>query len=126
MLYEQVKELAAEPFKRSTGVKLEIFGVMVEALRQAEKGKRKSGRPSKLSLEDQMLRRARRLPTASALFVKAAQSTSGCARSSWETSPTHFSPCQTCFAPLSGSAARTAYPRWQRAISQVGALHRPQ
>lgn len=55
MEYEQVKKLAAEPFKRLTGVKPETFGVMVKALRQAAAGKRKPGRPSKLSLENQVL-----------------------------------------------------------------------
>lgn len=55
MLHEQVKELPAEPFKRLTGVKPETFSVMVEALRAAAKGKRKAGRPSKLSFEDQVL-----------------------------------------------------------------------
>ncbi len=55
MFYEQVKSLALEPFKRLTGVKLETFKVMVEALREAERRKRKSGRPSKLILEDQLL-----------------------------------------------------------------------
>ena len=55
MFYEQVKELAEEPFKRLTGVKPETFTVMVEALREAAGKKRKSGRPSKLSVEDQVL-----------------------------------------------------------------------
>ena len=55
MFYEQVKELTAEPFKRLTGVKPETFKVMVEALREAAGKKRKSGRPSKLSLENQVL-----------------------------------------------------------------------
>lgn len=55
MFYEQVKDLASEPFKRLTGVKPETFRVMVEALRKAAKGKRKSGRPSKLRVEDQLL-----------------------------------------------------------------------
>lgn len=55
MFYEQVKELVVEPFKRLTGVKPATFRVMVEALRRAEGTKRKSGRPSKLSTEDQVL-----------------------------------------------------------------------
>lgn len=55
MFYEQVKELAVEPFKRLTGVKPETFRVMVEALRRTEGTKRKSGRPSKLSIENQVL-----------------------------------------------------------------------
>ena len=55
MFYEQVKELAAEEFKRLTGVKAETFTVMVEVLREAGFKKRKPGRPSKLSSEDQIL-----------------------------------------------------------------------
>ncbi len=55
MLFEQVKELASEPFKRLTGVKPETFAVMVEALRGAVAKKRKLGRPSKLRVEDRLL-----------------------------------------------------------------------
>lgn len=55
MFYEQIKALASEPFKRLAGVKSETFAVMVEALRGATAKKRKSGRPSKLELEDQLL-----------------------------------------------------------------------
>lgn len=55
MFYEQVKDFASEPFKRLTGVKPETFRVMVEALRAATSKKRKSGRPSKLRVEDQLL-----------------------------------------------------------------------
>lgn len=55
MSYEQVKDLALEPFKRLTGVKPETFGVMVEALRAATSRKLRSGRPSKLRVEDQLL-----------------------------------------------------------------------
>ncbi len=55
MFHEQVKELASEPFRRLTGVKPETFAVMVEALATAVRHKRKSGRPSKLSFEDQVL-----------------------------------------------------------------------
>ena len=55
MFFEQTKELAAEEFKRLTGVKAETFAVMVEILREAGLKKRKPGRPSKLSLEDQVL-----------------------------------------------------------------------
>lgn len=50
-----MKELTVEPFKRLTGVKPETLKVMVEALRRAEETKRKSGRPSKLSIENQVL-----------------------------------------------------------------------
>lgn len=55
MFYDQVRGLAPEPFKRLTGVKPRTFGVMVKALRQAETGKKRPGRPSKLALEDQVL-----------------------------------------------------------------------
>lgn len=55
MFYEQVKELTAEEFKRLTGVKTETFAVIVEVLREARLKKHKPGRPSKLSLEDQVL-----------------------------------------------------------------------
>lgn len=55
MFYEHVKELAEEPFKRLTGVKPKTFAAMVEALSKAAMSKGKSGRPSKLSPEDQVL-----------------------------------------------------------------------
>lgn len=55
MFYEQVKELAVEPFARLTGVKPETFKVMVETLCRAEETKHKSGRPSKFSTENQVL-----------------------------------------------------------------------
>jgi len=55
MFYAQVRGLAAEPFKRLTGVKPETFCVMVEGLRKVAEGKRKAGRPSKLGLENQVL-----------------------------------------------------------------------
>lgn len=55
MRYEAVKDLNPEAFKRLTGVKPEVFGQMVEVLREAEMKKRKAGRPSKLSVEDKLL-----------------------------------------------------------------------
>lgn len=55
VFYKQVKELTVEPFKRLTGVKPATFRVMVEALHRAEGTKLKSGRPSKLSIEDRVL-----------------------------------------------------------------------
>lgn len=55
MFYEQVKDLGLEPFKRLTGVKPETCAVMVRAFRVAASKKRKSGRPSKLLIEDQLL-----------------------------------------------------------------------
>ena len=55
MFYEQVKELASEPFKRLTGVKPQTFSAMVAVLSKAAKRKRKLGRPGKLSIENQLL-----------------------------------------------------------------------
>lgn len=55
MRYEAIRELRSEAFKRLTGVKPEVFGQMVGVLREAEIRKKKSGRPSKLSLEDKLL-----------------------------------------------------------------------
>ena len=55
MRYDEVRELKPGAFKRLTGVKPETFKVMVEALRAAAAEKRKSGRPSKRSVEDQLL-----------------------------------------------------------------------
>ena len=55
MRYEAIHELKSEAFKRLTGVKPEVFKQMVGVLREAETRKQKSGRPSKLSLEDKLL-----------------------------------------------------------------------
>ena len=55
MYYEAVKELNAEGFKRLTGVRPDVFEQMVRVLREAESRKKKSGRPSKLSVEDKLL-----------------------------------------------------------------------
>ena len=55
MRYEAVEALPPEAFKRLTGVKPEVFGQLVGVLREAETRKKKSGRPSKLSLEDKLL-----------------------------------------------------------------------
>ena len=55
MRYEAIRELKSEAFKRLTGVKPEIFKQMVGVLREAETCKKKSGRPSKLPLEDKLL-----------------------------------------------------------------------
>ena len=54
MTYEQVKHLKPEEFKRLCGVRKETFKQMVAALDTA-KQQLKPGRPSKLSLEDQVL-----------------------------------------------------------------------
>lgn len=55
MTYAKFKELAPEAFRRYSGVKPETFKAMLEVLEQAEGRKKKVGRPSKLSLADQLL-----------------------------------------------------------------------
>jgi hypothetical protein len=55
MTYEKLKTLSPEDFKRQCGVRLTTFTAMLEVLKQRESNKKKSGRPSKLSLEDQLL-----------------------------------------------------------------------
>ena len=55
MTYEQVKSLKPEDFKRLCGVRPETFKQMLEAVRSLEGAKQKTGRPGKLSLEDQLL-----------------------------------------------------------------------
>jgi hypothetical protein len=52
--YEQLKELSPEQFRRACGVKPSTFNHMVEVLAQA-KAQQKPGRPSTLSLENQLL-----------------------------------------------------------------------
>ena len=54
MTYEQVKYLKPTEFKRLCGVQPATFGHLVELLHQA-KEQQQPGRPSKLSLEDQLL-----------------------------------------------------------------------
>jgi len=54
MTYEQVKYLKSTEFKRLCGVQPATFSPMVELLHQA-KEQQQPGRPSKLSLEDQLL-----------------------------------------------------------------------
>lgn len=54
MTYEQVRHLKPTEFKRLSGVRPETFEAMVTILRQA-KIQKPPGRPSKLSLEDQLL-----------------------------------------------------------------------
>jgi hypothetical protein len=53
--YKKVKNLKAEDFKRLTGVHFETFNQMVEIVKQAEKLRKKTGRPPKLRIEDQIL-----------------------------------------------------------------------
>jgi hypothetical protein len=55
MKYEQAKHLKPAEFKRFWGVKIETFEQMVEIVSQHEGQKKKSGRPGKTSLEDQLL-----------------------------------------------------------------------
>ena len=55
MTYDQLKALAPAEFKRFTGVRRATFEKMVEALGEQERRKKKSGRPPKLRLVDQVL-----------------------------------------------------------------------
>ena len=55
MTYEQVKSLKSEDFKRLCGVRPDTFNEMLEVVRTHSQPKQKTGRPSKLSLEDQLL-----------------------------------------------------------------------
>ena len=55
MRYEAVKDLSPAEFKRLTGVKPTVFAEMLGVLREAEIRKVKSGRSSKLSLEDKLM-----------------------------------------------------------------------
>jgi hypothetical protein len=55
MRSEKVKNLKAEEFKRLCCVKLETFEQMVLLVRNHDNLKTRSGRPSKLSVENQVL-----------------------------------------------------------------------
>ncbi|WP_442935937.1 helix-turn-helix domain-containing protein [Nostoc sp.] len=62
MTYEQVKSLKSEDFKRLCGIRPETFNQMLEVVRclrraapTPSQSKQKTGRPSKLTLEDQLL-----------------------------------------------------------------------
>lgn len=56
MTYEQHKDLKPEDFKRLYGVNKETFNRMVSVVtEQVEQKKKKSGKPSKLSIENQVL-----------------------------------------------------------------------
>lgn len=56
MRYEETKELDEEKFRRLTGVKKAIFNRMVEILAEEDRRKKaKSGRKSKLCIEDRLL-----------------------------------------------------------------------
>ena len=54
--YDSIEHLSSEQFRRLTGVKKEIFGVMVEILQKAESLRRCRGGPKrKLCVEDMLL-----------------------------------------------------------------------
>ncbi len=55
MTYKKVKDLRAEDFKRLTGVHFATFNQMVEIVKQAENLRKKTGRPPKLKIENQIL-----------------------------------------------------------------------
>jgi hypothetical protein len=55
MTYEKVKDLSPENFKRLCGVRKETFVRMVQILEKQARAKLKTGRPPKLSLENQIL-----------------------------------------------------------------------
>jgi hypothetical protein len=55
MTYEKIRNLSLENFKRFCGVRKKTFAQMVQLLEKHVQGKIKTGRPSKLSLENQVL-----------------------------------------------------------------------
>ena len=55
MNYEQAKKLKPDEFKSLSGVTLQTFERMVKIVKKQVKTKKKTGRPSKLSLENQIL-----------------------------------------------------------------------
>ena len=55
MRYKEAKNLAPKEFKRLSGVYPETFAKMVEIVQKYHEGKKVSGRPSKLIVEDQIL-----------------------------------------------------------------------
>lgn len=55
MKYEQARKLKPNEFKRLSGVRPQTFERMVEIVEEQLKTKKKAGRPSKLSLENQIL-----------------------------------------------------------------------
>ncbi len=55
MKYSEAKKLSENHFKRLCGVKKETFNKMVEIVQEHQKTKKLSGRPSKLTIEDQIL-----------------------------------------------------------------------
>jgi hypothetical protein len=55
MSYEKVKHLKNEDFKRLCGVQIETFNQMIQLIKNGMSLKKKTGRPSKLSIENQLL-----------------------------------------------------------------------
>lgn len=55
MTYQEIKNLKAEDFKRLFGVNFETFNQMIEVVKKGVPLKKKTGRPSKLSIEEQVL-----------------------------------------------------------------------
>ncbi len=55
MKYWQARKLSSKKFKRVYGVKPQTFRVMVRLVNTQEKQKKKSGRPAKLIIENQIL-----------------------------------------------------------------------
>jgi hypothetical protein len=55
MIYERIENLKPEEFKRLTGVYPETFSLMVKIVSAEKVFHKKLGRPSKLSVEEQIL-----------------------------------------------------------------------
>ena len=55
MAYSELQALSDGDFKRLCGVRPETFTEMVEVVQELEPSKKKTGRPGKLSVEDQVL-----------------------------------------------------------------------
>ena len=55
MNYERAKKLKPNDFKRLCGVTRQTFNQMIKIVENHERSKKKTGRPSKLSLENQVL-----------------------------------------------------------------------
>ena len=55
MTYEQVKNLSPSDFKRLCGVSLDVFKDIVKVVAGEKALQKKSGRPGKLTIEDQIL-----------------------------------------------------------------------
>ena len=55
-IYQKLRKLTDELFRRKTGIKRKTFERMVEILREAEEKKKEfGGKPNKLSIEDRLL-----------------------------------------------------------------------